>query len=276
MKFTKMHGLGNDYIFVDCFAETVTDPSRTAQLLSPAHFGVGADGLILIEPSAKADCRMRMFNADGTEGRMCGNGIRCVGKYMYDHGRAVKAEITVETLVQSLVCGMGVGFICGFIGAGDKAAKIRVDMGVPVLESPQPEKITVAGSEWEFSAVDVGSPHAVYLVPNCEEVPLEKIGVLFEHAARFPNRVNSEFVQILDRTHLRMRVWERGSGITLACGTGAVASVVASHARGLTDASVEVQMDGGALRIEIDDTTGHTFMTGPAVEVFQGETTLVD
>lgn len=158
----------------------------------------------------------------------------------------------------------------------DKAAKIRVDMGVPVLESPQPEKITVAGSEWEFSAVDVGSPHAVYLVPNCEEVPLEKIGVLFEHAARFPNRVNSEFVQILDRTHLRMRVWERGSGITLACGTGAVASVVASHALGLTDASVEVQMDGGALRIEIDDTTGHTFMTGPAVEVFQGETTLMD
>ena len=151
-----------------------------------------------------------------------------------------------------------------------------VDMGVPVLESLQPEKITVTGSEWEFSAVDVGSPHAVYLVPNCEEVPLEKIGVLFEHAARFPNRVNSEFVQILDRTHLRMRVWERGSGITLACGTGAVASVVASHARGLTDASVEVQMDGGALRIEIDDTTGHAFMTGPAVEVFQGETTLVD
>ena len=223
MKFTKMHGLGNDYIFVDCFAETVTDPSRTAQLLSPAHFGVGADGLILIEQSAKA-------------------GIKTL-------------QITPEN---------------------DKAAKIRVDMGVPVLESPQPEKITVAGSEWEFSAVDVGSPHAVYLVPNCEEVPLEKIGVLFEHAARFPNRVNSEFVQILDRTHLRMRVWERGSGITLACGTGAVASVVASHALGLTDASVEVQMDGGALRIEIDDTTGHTFMTGPAVEVFQGETTLVD
>ena len=268
MKFTKMHGLGNDYIFVDCFAETVTDPSRTAQLLSPAHFGVGADGLILIEPSAKADCRMRMFNADGTEGRMCGNGIRCVGKYMYDHGRAVKAEITVETLdgIKTLQ----------ITPENDKATKIRVDMGVPVLESPQPEKITVAGSEWEFSAVDVGSPHAVYLVPNCEEVPLDKTGVLFEHAARFPNRVNSEFVQILDRTHLRMRVWERGSGITLACGTGAVASVVASHARGLTDASVEVQTDGGALRIEIDDTTGHAFMTGPAVEVFQGETTLVD
>ena len=177
MKFTKMHGLGNDYIFVDCFAETVTDPSRTAQLLSPAHFGVGADGLILIEPSAKADCRMRMFNADGTEGRMCGNGIRCVGKYMYDHGRAVKAEITVETLdgIKTLQ----------ITPENDKAAKIRVDMGVPVLESTQPEKITVAGSEWEFSAVDVGSPHAVYLVPNCEEVPLEKIGVLFEHAAAF-------------------------------------------------------------------------------------------
>ena len=187
---------------------------------------------------------------------------------MYDHGRAVKAEITVETLdgIKTLQISP----------ENDKAAKIRVDMGVPVLESPQPEKITVAGSEWEFSAVDVGSPHAVYLVSNCEEVPLEKIGVLFEHAARFPNRVNSEFVQILDHTHLRMRVWERGSGITLACGTGAVASVVASHARGLTDASVKVQMDGGALRIEIDDTTGHTFMTGPAVEVFQGETTLVD
>ena len=142
MKFTKMHGLGNDYIFVDCFAETVTDPSRTAQLLSPAHFGVGADGLILIEPSAKADCRMRMFNADGTEGRMCGNGIRCVGKYMYDHGRTVKAEITVETLdgIKTLQ----------ITPENDKAAKIRVDMGVPVLESPQPEKITVAGSSGNF------------------------------------------------------------------------------------------------------------------------------
>ena len=263
MKFTKMHGLGNDYIFVDCFAETVTDPSRTAQLLSPAHFGVGADGLILIEPSAKADCRMRMFNADGTEGRMCGNGIRCVGKYMYDHGRAVKAEITVETLdgIKTLQ----------ITPENDKAAKIRVDMGVPVLESPQPEKITVAGSEWEFSAVDVGSPHAVYLVPNCEEVPLEKIGVLFEHAARFPNRVNSEFVQILDRTHLRMRVWERGSGETLACGTGACATVVACILNGLTDDEVRVTLLGGDLLIRWDREKDTVFMAGPAAEVFHGE-----
>ena len=268
MRFTKMEGIGNDYIYINGLEETIADPAALSVRMSRPHFGCGSDGLILILPSDKADFRMQMFNNDGSESEMCGNGIRCVGKYMYDHGRAVKAEITVETLdgIKTLQ----------ITPENDKAAKIRVDMGVPVLESPQPEKITVAGSEWEFSAVDVGSPHAVYLVPNCEEVPLEKIGVLFEHAARFPNRVNSEFVQILDRTHLRMRVWERGSGITLACGTGAVASVVASHARGLTDASAEVQMDGGALRIEIDDTTGHTFMTGPAVEVFQGETTLVD
>lgn len=268
MKFTKMQGAGNDYVYVDCTQNELKNASKVAVAVSDRHFGIGSDGLILIKKSDKADFFMEMYNADGSQGSMCGNGIRCVGKYMYDHGRAVKAEITVETLdgIKTLQ----------IIPENDKAAKIRVDMGVPVLESPQPEKITVAGSEWEFSAVDVGSPHAVYLVPNCEEVPLEKIGVLFEHAARFPNRVNSEFVQILDRTHLRMRVWERGSGITLACGTGAVASVVASHARGLTDASVEVQMDGGTLRIEIDDTTGHTFMTGPAVEVFQGETTLVD
>ena len=268
MKFTKMQGAGNDYVYVDCTQNELKNASKVAVAVSDRHFGIGSDGLILIKKSDKADFFMEMYNADGSQGSMCGNGIRCVGKYMYDHGRVVKAEITVETLdgIKTLQ----------ITPENDKAAKIRVDMGVPVLESPQPEKITVAGSEWEFSAVDVGSPHAVYLVPNCEEVPLEKIGVLFEHAARFPNRVNSEFVQILDRTHLRMRVWERGSGITLACGTGAVASVVASHALGLTDASVEVQMDGGALRIEIDDTTGHTFMTGPAVEVFQGETTLVD
>lgn len=268
MKFTKMHGLGNDYIFVDCFAETVRDPSRTAKLLSTPHFGIGSDGLILIEPSKKADCRMRMFNADGTEGRMCGNGIRCVGKYMYDHGRAVKPTITVETLdgIKALQ----------ITPENGKAARIRVDMGRPVVETPQLEKITVAGQEWAFTAVDVGSPHAVYLVPDCEAVPLESIGTQFEHAARFPNRVNSEFVQILDRTHLRMRVWERGSGITLACGTGAVASAVACHALGLADAAVEVQMDGGALEITIDPATGHVFMTGPAVEVFKGETALAD
>lgn len=268
MKFTKMHGLGNDYIIADCFTEVVSNPSKAAKVLSLHYFGVGSDGVILIWPSEKADCRMQMFNADGTEGVMCGNGIRCVGKYMYDHGRAVKPTITVETLD-------GIKTLKIYPENG-KAAQIRVDMGTPVLESLKPEKITIAGSEWEFSAVDVGSPHAVYIVPDCEAVPLEKIGMLFEHASRFPNRVNSEFVQVLDRTHLRMRVWERGSGITLACGTGAVASVVASHARGLTDASVEVQMDGGTLRIESDDATGHVFMTGPAVEVFQGETTLVD
>ena len=264
MKFTKMHGLGNDYIFVDCFAENVRDPARAAQQLSAPHFGIGADGLILIEPSAKADCRMRMFNADGTEGRMCGNGIRCVGKYMYDHGRAAKPIITVETRdgIKTLQITQENG----------KAAMVRVDMGIPVLESPQPETILIAGRSWEFLAVHVGSPHAVYRVPDCTAVPLETIGTLFEHAARFPDRVNSEFVQILDRTHLRMRVWERGSGITLACGTGAVASAVACHALGLTDAAVEVQMDGGALEVMIDTATGHVFMTGPAVEVFHGET----
>lgn len=268
MKFTKMHGLGNDYIFVDCFTETVRDPVRAAQLLSMPHFGIGSDGLILIEPSPKADCRMRMFNADGTEGQMCGNGIRCVGKYLYDHGRAVKSAITVET-----PDGIKTLYITPENG---RAVKVRVDMGRPVVETPQPEKITIAGHPWAFTAVDVGSPHAVYLVPDCEAVPLETIGTLFEHAARFPDRVNSEFVQILDRTHLRMRVWERGSGITLACGTGAVASAVACHALGLANALAEVQMDGGTLQIMIDPATDHVFMTGPATEVFTGETALVD
>lgn len=260
MHFVKMHGLGNDYIYVDCFAQDVPDPARAARLLSRPHYGIGADGLILILPSDAADCRMRMFNADGSEGAMCGNGIRCVGKYLYDHGRCRRREITVETQdgVKNLY----------IIAENGRAAAVRVDMGTP--KAAAPETITAGGADWRVIPVDVGSPHAVCIVPDCGAVPLAAVGPQLEHAPRFPDRVNCEFVTVLDRRHIRMRVWERGSGITLACGTGACASAAACYAGGLTDADVDVKMDGGTLHIELTP-TGRAYMTGPAVEVFAGE-----
>lgn len=263
MKFTKMHGIGNDYVYVNCFEEQVEDPGRISKLVSDRHFGIGSDGLILIGPSENADCRMRMFNEDGSEGMMCGNGIRCVGKYVYDHGIVSKTQISVETLG-------GIKTLDLKVERG-RVVSARVDMGVPELTSELPEKICVAGEELEFTGISVGNPHAVYYRDEVDSLDLEKIGPAFEYHERFPDRVNSEFIRVIDRKHIQMRVWERGSGETWACGTGATASAVASMMLGLVDDTVEVQLKGGNLEITWDRESGHVFMTGPAVEVFHGE-----
>lgn len=263
MRFTKMQGIGNDYVYVNCFEETVDDPSKVAKFVSNRHFGIGSDGLILICPSEKADCRMRMFNEDGSEGSMCGNGIRCVGKYVYDHGIVNKTKISVETLG-------GIKYLDMKLENG-KVKTVKVDMGVPKLTSELPEKILIRGKELEFTGIDVGNPHAVYFTEDVDGLDLEKIGPDFENHERFPNRVNSEFIRVIDRTHIQMRVWERGSGETWACGTGATASAVASMMLGLTEDTIEVQLIGGNLEITWDRESGHVFMTGPAVEVFSGE-----
>lgn len=265
MKFTKMHGIGNDYVYVNCFEETVDDPAAVSRFVSDRHFGIGSDGLILICPSEVADCRMRMFNEDGSEGAMCGNGIRCVGKYAYDHGIVTKERITVETLGGIKTLEMQV--------VDGKVVTVTVDMGVPELTSELPERIVVAGAELEFTGICVGNPHAVYYVEDVDGLDLEAIGPAFEHHERFPDRVNTEYIRVIDREHIQMRVWERGSGETWACGTGATASAVASMMHGLVEDTVEVQLRGGNLTIRWDRESGHVYMTGPAVEVFHGELT---
>ena len=269
MKFTKMQGIGNDYIYVDCFQETVKQPAETARMVSDRHFGIGGDGLILICPSDQADCRMEMYNADGSRGAMCGNGIRCVGKYVYDHGLipGERDSLTVETAAGIRTLSIHKKDNHGVL----TAEALTVDMGKPVLTSQLPEPISVAGQQLEFVGVSVGNPHAVYFTDQVERLDLERIGPSFENHPRFqPDRVNSEFVQILDRTHIRMRVWERGSGETWACGTGASASVYACVLTGRTEDQVTVKLMGGDLSVHYDRETGHLFMTGPAVEVFTG------
>ena len=244
MKFTKMQGIGNDYVYVNCFEETVEHPEEVARRVSDRHFGIGSDGLILICPSAVADCRMRMFNEDGSEGAMCGNGIRCVGKYAYDHGIVDRTRITVETLGGIRHLDMQV--------EGGRVTAVQVDMGIPELTSALPEKIVVEGRQLEFTGISVGNPHAVYVCDEIDSLDLERMGPAFETHQRFPDRVNSEFVQVLDRKHLRMRVWERGSGETWACGTGATACAVAAMMLGLAEDRVEVQLKGGTLEIYWD------------------------
>lgn len=265
MKFTKMQGIGNDYVYVDCFKEEVERPERAARFVSHRHFGIGSDGLILICPSEVADCRMEMYNGDGSQGMMCGNGVRCVGKYVYDHGlvRPDRRQVTVETLggIKTLDLKVRDG----------KAVSITVDMGVAELSSGLPEDITVNGENYQFIGINVGNPHAVYFMEEIDSLDLERIGPGFELHERFkPSRVNTEFIQIVDRTHLNMRVWERGSGETWACGTGAAASVMASILMGYVDDEAEVRLRGGVLDIRLDRETGRLYMTGPAVEVFNG------
>ena len=273
MRFTKMEGLGNDYVYVNCLEETVDNPSSLAQIVSDRHFGIGSDGLILIRPSAKADFFMEMFNADGTRSEMCGNGIRCVGKYVYDHGLTDKTELTVNTLA-------GIKNLSLHVEDG-KVATVTVDMGAPILDpalipvdaenSPVVrEAIAVAGATYEMTCVSMGNPHAVVFVDSLDGFPLEDVGPAFEFHPVFPNRVNAEFIQVLGRGETRMRVWERGTGETLACGTGACASVVACILNGLTDDEVTVHLLGGDLRIRWDRDANHVFMTGPATTVFEG------
>ena len=267
MEFTKMQGIGNDYVYVDCFKEKVEHPGEVSKYVSDRHFGIGSDGLILICPSDKADCRMDMYNADGSQGIMCGNGVRCVGKYVYDHGIVDKDRrtITVETLggIKTLDIQVEDG----------KAVMLTVDMGEAELTSKLPEKIVIDGTEQEFTGISVGNPHAVYFTEGIDDLDLEKIGPSFENHVCFPDRVNTEFVQVIDRHTVKMRVWERGSGETLACGTGACAVTVASILNDKVDGSkpVTVQLLGGDLNISWERDENLVYMTGPATTVFDGE-----
>lgn len=274
MKFTKMQGIGNDYVYINCFEETVKNPSKLSIQISDRHFGVGSDGLILIQPSQVADCCMDMYNADGSRAEMCGNGIRCVAKYVYDHKIVKKEQIKVETLD-------GIKEIHLTVENG-KAISATVNMGQPEL---RPEKIPVCfmgeqvisepilvnGREYKITCVSMGNPHAVLYMEDIDCLDLEKIGPIFEHYEKFPKRINTEFIQVIDRKHLKMRVWERGSGETLACGTGACASAVATMLNGKADRVVDMELKGGHLTIEWSLKDNCVYMTGAAEEVYNGE-----
>ncbi len=281
MRFTKMEGAGNDYIYVDGRTDRPEDPAGAARLVSDRHFGVGSDGLIIINPSDIADFEMEMYNADGSRGRMCGNGIRCVGKYVYDHGLTDKKTLKIETL-------SGVKTLVLTTGSDGTVSSVRVDMGEPLLK---PDEIPVlipgdrvVGIEREFggvsyaiTCVSMGNPHCVVFTgTDVRELDLKAIGPLFETDPVFPDRVNTEFVNVLDSGHLRMRVWERGSGETMACGTGACAVAAAAFLNGYTGRSVTVSLTGGDLEIEWSEEDGKIYMNGPAREVFKGEINVQD
>ena len=273
MKFTKMHGLGNDYVYVNCFEEKIDNPPAVARFVSDRHFGIGSDGLIMINPSKTADFEMEMYNADGSRGEMCGNGIRCVAKYVYDYGLTDKTQISVETLG-------GIKYLDLTVEDG-KVSLVKVDMGKPELEADLipiisereqviDEPIEVDGKEYHMTGVSMGNPHAVIYVDDVKGLDLEKIGSKFENHERFPKRINTEFVHCIDRQTVEMRVWERGSGETLACGTGACAVAVSSILNNLTDTQVTLKLLGGDLQIEWDREKDRVFMTGPATVVFDG------
>ncbi len=274
IKFTKMHGLGNDYVYIDAINQKIENESSLAKFVSNRHFGIGSDGLILICKSEVADFKMRMFNSDGSEAEMCGNGIRCVGKFVYDKGLTNKTTVKIETLagIKTLILNTKDG----------KVETARVDMGEPILEA---EKIPVISTEepvknleleaenkkFKFTCVSMGNPHAITIVENTKEFDVEKYGKVLEIDKAFPKKANIEFAQIIDRQNINMRVWERGAGETLACGTGACATAVACNLNGLTDRKVNIELLGGTLNIEWNETDNHVYMTGPAVTVFDGE-----
>lgn len=278
MKFTKMHGAGNDYVYVDCFRNsTPEDPSKTAIAVADRHTGIGGDGLILIEPSEQADARMRMFNADGSEAEMCGNGIRCVAKYVYDHGICSQDKLSIET---------GAGILALELTAKNgKVDLVKVDMGEPILRAQDiptslgddparnpvvNQKLSVEGFEFECTCVSMGNPHCVIFVDEATDELVHGIGPRIENHVAFPARVNVEFVEIISKTEVRQRTWERGSGETLACGTGASAVCVAGVLTGRTEAKITNHLLGGTLILEWDRESNHVFKTGPATEVFSG------
>ncbi len=278
MKFTKMHGCGNEYIYVNCFEENVENPEELSIKVSDVRFGIGSDGLILIKPSEKADFMMDMYNADGSRGKMCGNGIRCVGKYVYDHKMTEKKSISVETL-------SGIKYL-DFTVDNDKVTAVRVDMGSPVLKPEmvpvklEGEKIISRPVEAEYdgkkvtvemTCVSMGNPHAVIFTEDAENAPVHTLGRVLECHDIFPDKCNIEFVKVLNENEVRMRVWERGSGETWACGTGACATAVACILNGLTKNVVTVHMNGGDVVIEYDEANNKVYMTGPAVTVCEGE-----
>ncbi len=273
MKFTKMQGIGNDYIYVNCFEETVDDPAALSVRLSDRHFGIGSDGLILIRPTPNGDAMMDLYNADGSRAMMCGNGIRCVGKYVYEKGIARRDVLKIDTLsgVKTLYLTV----------QNEKVSSIKVAMGTPefspekipvsgytkpILEEP----VEVCGEIYRVTCVSMGNPHCVIFVDNVKDFPVERIGSALEHSSMFPEGVNVEFIRVVNSAELEMRVWERGSGETMACGTGACASVAAAVATGKTQRSVTVHLLGGDLSIEWPGDTGELFMSGPAKFVFEG------
>ncbi len=276
IQFTKMHGCGNDYVYINGFTQKVPQEKKAefVKKISDRHFGIGSDGAIFINPATNADFEMEMYNADGSRSEMCGNGIRCVGKYVYDYGLTDKTEFTVVSAgkVKYLTLETKNG----------KASRIRVNMGNPILkpdlipvtaqgEKVVDEPITVLGKEYRMTCVSMGNPHAVVFVDDVEAFPVNEIGPYFENHECFPNRTNTEFVRIVDRNHIKMRVYERGTGETLACGTGCCASAVACVLNGLTDEAVDVEVLGGVVHIEWDRKEDLIYMTGPAETVFDGE-----
>lgn len=279
MKFTKMHGIGNDYVYVDCTKKELKDPAEISKIVSDRHFGIGSDGLILIGSSDRADFRMNIYNADGSQAEMCGNGIRCVAKYVYDYGLTDKTEISVETLA-------GIKYLRLQVENG-KVASVEVNMGAPILE---PKEIPVAveespvvnvpvevkGKIYHMTCVSMGNPHAIIFMNNVKDLDIAAIGPYFENHTVFPKRTNTEFVEVLDRNTVNMRVWERGSDETLACGTGACATTVACILNDKTENEVTVHLLGGDLKIRWDREANQVYMTGPATVVFDGEITLPD
>lgn len=274
LKFTKMHGAGNDYIYMNGFVQEIENPSVLAIRLSNRNFGIGSDGLVLILPSENSDFRMQMFNSDGSEAEMCGNASRCVGKYVYDNGLTTKKEIALETKA-------GVKYIT-LLEGDEKARKVTVDMGEPILDPEQiPVKVDkepvlnfpldIDGKIWEISCVSMGNPHAVVFTTGIKELDLPVIGPKFEKHPIFPRKTNTEFIEVVDRKTLNMRVWERGAGETLACGTGACAAAVAAILNGYCDRKITIHLIGGDLEIEWDEQNNHVYMTGEAVTVFEGE-----
>ena len=274
MKFTKMQGIGNDYVYVNCLEETVENPGEVARKVSDRHFGIGSDGLILIKPSLEADFEMDMYNSDGSQGAMCGNGIRCVAKYVYDYGLTDQTSISVETKG-------GIKYLDLTVKEG-KVSLVKVNMGSPILkpslipirsekEQFVDEPVTVDGKVYRMTGVSMGNPHVVTFVDDTASLNLEKIGPSFENHELFPNRINTEFVQVLSRHEINMRVWERGSGETLACGTGTCASAVACVLNGKTDEHLTVHLLGGDLEIFYDRANDTVWMTGSASVVFDGE-----
>lgn len=277
MKFTKMQGCGNDYIYINCFKEEIKNIKELAIKLSDRHFGIGSDGIILIKSSDKADFKMDMYNADGSQAQMCGNGIRCVAKYVYDYGLTNKTNISIETLA-------GIKYLDLQI-ENKKVKMVTVDMGSPItapkeipvisdkniiLEQP----IKIDNKIYQMTCVSMGNPHAVIWVDDTKKIDIEKVGTLFENNELFPEKTNAEFIHVIDKNTIDMRVWERGSGETLACGTGACASVVACVLSGKTDEKVTVKLLGGELLIYYDRENNKVFMTGPAIKVFDGEINL--
>lgn len=277
MKFTKMQGIGNDYVYVNCFTEQVENPSEVSIKVSDRHFGIGSDGLILIKPSEKADFEMEMYNADGSQGAMCGNGIRCVAKYVYDYGLTDKTSISVDTK-------SGIKYLELTVKNG-KVEEVKVNMGAPVLKTEDipmiygkdqvlSQPLNVQEEVYEVTAVSMGNPHAVVYMDDVKNLKIEEVGPCFEKHKAFPESVNTEFVRVIDRNTVEMRVWERGSGETLACGTGACAVAVASVLNGYTDEHVTVRLLGGELKIFWDRKENLVYMTGPAAVVFDGEIAL--